>query len=103
MSKKRFEIEAEIPDGFEATGEWRRPRDGEYWVGSSGQRFKGLSGGRRIILRKIPPATLVVELPREFVDIFKQFSGYPNECGPLSGDQSLRLGAVIRATLELGS
>jgi hypothetical protein len=31
--KQRIEIEVDVPDGFEATGDYRRPSLGEYYLG----------------------------------------------------------------------
>jgi hypothetical protein len=48
----RFEIEADIPETHEPTGDYRRPRDGEYWLGVHGQVRSGVAGSCRIILRE---------------------------------------------------
>ena len=71
MTKQRFEIEANIPEGFEPTGEYRFPDVGD-WVFVEGSVYRQQAytqpPGFRIILRKLPPATVSVELPREVAD-----------------------------------
>lgn len=59
MHKQQITIEIDIPDGFEATGEFRIPDErNEYWLSSGGELCGPHNGmatvcGNRIILRKI--------------------------------------------------
>lgn len=48
----KVEIEVDIPDGYEATGEFRRADSEECWLSASGKVAAGPTGGRHIILRK---------------------------------------------------
>lgn len=37
MAKQKFEIEVDIPEGYEATGEWRRPKLGDLYLDVDGR------------------------------------------------------------------
>lgn len=53
----KFEIEADIPDGYEPTGEYRDPGHGEWFLTEGGAIGRGLNAGRaRLILREKPLA-----------------------------------------------
>lgn len=60
---KTFTVEAEVPEGYEMTGELRGPKYGEYFINSDGnveECYTGF-GVHRIILRKTErwrPATV---------------------------------------------
>ena len=51
---KTFTVEAEVPEGYEMTGELRGPRHGEYFLNSDGNPEECYTsfGMHRIILRK---------------------------------------------------
>ena len=53
----KFEIDVEIPEGYEPTGEYRRPAKGEWWMPALelGTASSGATMGARIILRKEKP------------------------------------------------
>lgn len=60
---KTFTVEAEVPEGYEMTGELRGPRHGEYFLNSDGNAEECYTsfGMHRIILRKTErwrPATV---------------------------------------------
>jgi len=62
MPKQKIEIEVDVPDGWEVTGEYRKPLDHEPYISKEGwlaERNIGVDGPR-IILRKkyVPPAWL---------------------------------------------
>ena len=77
MSKQTVTLELDVPDGYEATGEFRVPNEDEQfllpghaegtepdaaaiiWTAGAGATVTG------IILRKLPSPTVTVELPRE--------------------------------------
>lgn len=55
----RFEIEVSIPDGYEATGEYRLPNAGELYLlcpGHAGKASYDRPGEPRLILREKPLA-----------------------------------------------
>ena len=53
----RFEIDVEIPEGFEPTGEYRPPRDGDWFLDEYGGVSHGDNPARfRLILRERPLA-----------------------------------------------
>lgn len=57
--RKQITIEVDIPEGYEATGEFRNPRSGEPFIYSLGNQLKFADSGEYcaeyIILRKMPP------------------------------------------------
>lgn len=59
MSKQRIEIEVEIPEGYEATGEHRPPVIGDHFIGTDGKyafcRTDYMTSERRIIIRRKEP------------------------------------------------
>lgn len=61
MSTKEIRLNVDIPDGFEATGEYRPPRKGEYYLNECGARFVEPRGYLfpAIILRKIGETPIV--------------------------------------------
>lgn len=77
----KFEIDADIPAGFEPTGEYRYPRSGE-WVltpldGSADRLVDTQGCGRRLILREKPLAYEDFE-PRDGVRV--ELHRYPIMC-----------------------
>ena len=63
MSKQKIEIEVDVPEGYEATGEYRIPYErNDYWLGDFGVA-SGPSSCHRIILRKLPDPIPEVEGP----------------------------------------
>lgn len=53
----RFEIEADIPDGYEPTGEYRLPLAGEFYLTSNGERKAPMDlSAPWLILRENPLA-----------------------------------------------
>jgi hypothetical protein len=53
----KFQMEVDIPEGYEATGEYRRPDRCDHWLDSNSGSAKVACGPvdfRKIILRKIP-------------------------------------------------
>ena len=53
--KTKVEIELDIPDGYEATGEFRPWKEGEWFLNSDGNAEIGIFGSKsaRLILRKL--------------------------------------------------
>ena len=72
--KQTVTLELDIPEGYEATGEYRVVKDGEYYMGSllgseHHADHNGPGAGHMFhILRKLPSATVTVELPREVAE-----------------------------------
>ena len=63
MPKQKIEIEVDVPEGYEATGEYRIPYErNDYWLGDFGVA-SGPSSCHRIILRKLPDPIPEVEGP----------------------------------------
>ncbi len=62
MSKQKIEIEVDMPEGYEATGEWRATQ-GEPWLAGSGLTSTMKSVVPQIILRKLPDPIPEVEGP----------------------------------------
>lgn len=60
MPLQKVTIEVDVPEGYEATGEWRWPRTGEPALTTTGRAFCAHADdecgrrGARIILRKLP-------------------------------------------------
>lgn len=58
MPLKTFQITADIPEGYEPTGEFRTPKEGEYSISTGGCRHgvhkwsEDGNSGPRVILRK---------------------------------------------------
>jgi len=48
----RFEIEAEIPEGYEPTGEYRLGMQGDSWLSVDGSVGRGCAETLRVILRE---------------------------------------------------
>lgn len=52
----KIEIEVDIPDGYEATGEYRQPKSGDYWIDPKTDELARFplyhAKDRRVILRK---------------------------------------------------
>lgn len=59
MSKQEITITVDLPDGWEATGEFRNPAEGEAFISSSGELVPfsntGFSCSPRLILRRVEP------------------------------------------------
>ena len=58
----------DVPDGYEATGKWRIPEYGEWFITRLADDTRMSLGDvsvPMVILRKIPSPTVTVELPRE--------------------------------------
>ncbi len=69
MPKKKIEIEVDIPEGYEATGEYRIPDEpNDYWLGDFGMA-SGPSSCHRIIFRKLPDPIPEVEGPRGWPEL----------------------------------
>jgi hypothetical protein len=64
--KQRVTLELDVPDGWEATGEWRPPEPAEPYLDPIGQVVKnpGRSIYRVLILRRKLPETVMVEMSR---------------------------------------
>lgn len=59
MAKQRIEIEVDIPEGYEATGEFRIPRTGEPVINGKGKLdHQGIYESTLIILRKKEPLAI---------------------------------------------
>ena len=60
MPLQKVTLEVDVPEGYEATGEWRWPRTGEPALTTTGRAFCAHADdecgrrGSRIILRKLP-------------------------------------------------
>ena len=50
--KQEITITVDIPEGYEATGEYRRAEDSDVWLGSEASVMRGGNMNSRIILRK---------------------------------------------------
>ena len=52
----KIEIEVDIPEGYEGTGEYRRPKNGDYWIDPKTDELASfpthLAKDRCVILRK---------------------------------------------------
>ena len=72
MSKRKFEIEADIPEGYEPTGEYRLVHQNEWFLDGEYDLPQQLTNqgwmNRRLLLRRIPSPTLKVELPRDVAE-----------------------------------
>ena len=57
MSRQRIEIEVDVPEGFGATGEFRPPQRGEWFIAINGQLMEATESyvDPRIILRRVEP------------------------------------------------
>lgn len=63
----KFEIEVDIPDGYEPTGEFRRAMRGERYLDDTGHVIeieKYMSVGKYIILRKVPRTPTSADIGR---------------------------------------
>ena len=64
MPKHTIVIEVDVPEGYEVTGEYRKPRYGEPFLGRNGVvEAKSYHHDPRIILRKLPDPIPEVEGP----------------------------------------
>lgn len=61
MGKQKIEIEVDVPEGFEATGEHREPKDGDWYLLSDGRArlatwdYTHFKEGKYLILRRVEP------------------------------------------------
>jgi hypothetical protein len=59
MAKQVIHIAVDVPEGWEATGEWRKAVNGEYYIGWPGKEAQWLMGLESpvevFILRKVEP------------------------------------------------
>lgn len=58
--KKRIEIEVDVPEGFEATGEWKAPVKGQWFLDTAAEPVHAIKANAdytccRLILRKVEP------------------------------------------------
>ena len=70
MSKQTVTLELEVPEGYEATGEWRHAHADEISLGKNGHthRHAAASLNYQIILRRIPSPTVTVEFERRALE-----------------------------------
>lgn len=55
MAKQKVEIEVDVPDGYELTGEYRRPNEGDVYLSGSGgiNICAGDGDFNRLIMRRV--------------------------------------------------
>lgn len=65
--KQKIEVEVEVPDGWELTGEYRAPTDGESILNYDGyvRNYKHYWGGMGFILRRVEPEYRVFKFTGE--------------------------------------
>lgn len=58
MGKQKIEIEVDVPEGWELTGEYRKAKEGEWYIDNQGaawERITTTSPQPRLILRRAKP------------------------------------------------
>ena len=104
--KQKIELELEIPENFEPTNEYRPPRDGEWFMDSeTDEPLRSVFNKRehRLILRKLPPPTVIVELTREEADAARKVLQCARPTAPMSAVElpKHRAGHKIADALEV--
>lgn len=81
MPEQQVTVTIDVPEGYEATGEYRPAQPGEVFLTETGGAYQTAKGTTLpvFIVRRAKPKTVVVELPREVAELYARTPPRPGD------------------------